>query len=235
MKEEDMQMSAAKEPGLASSRMTTTRLLLACGIAAGPIYVLVGVIEAFTRSGFDPTRDDLSVLANGDFGWVHISLLIGTGILTVAGAVGTRRAMGHGRGSTWGPLLIGLYGLGLIGAGLFSADPARGFPPGTPADAHAVSWHGVMHLISGGIGFLGLIAACGVFASRFRTLKENGWAAYSVATGVLFLAAFFGIASGSSQSGTILVVVVLAFSLAVVLGWAWVSAIMTRLLKASVA
>ena len=32
------------------------RILLAAGIAAGPVYVLVGLVEAFTRSGFDLTR-----------------------------------------------------------------------------------------------------------------------------------------------------------------------------------
>lgn len=101
------------------------------------------------------------------------------------------------RGGTWGPLLLGVYGLGLIGAGVFLADPVLGFPPGTPADANAVTWHGLLHFVSGGIGFIGLIAACFVFARRFAALRQRGWAAYSVATGVLFFAAFFGIAMGS--------------------------------------
>ncbi|MDQ6919569.1 MAG: hypothetical protein M3Z98_09445 [Candidatus Dormibacteraeota bacterium] len=50
-------------------------------------------------------------------------------------------------------------------------------------------------------------------------------AAYSIATGVLFFAAFFGIASGSQQGGAILVLVVLSFTAALVLAWAWVSVI----------
>jgi len=120
--------------------------------------------------------------------------------------------------------------LGLIGAGFFSADPALGFPPGTPADAHAISWHGALHLITGGVGFLGLIAACMVFARRFAVQKLRGWAAYSVATGVIYLAAFFGIAAGSQQQGAMLTFVNLAFSVAVVLGWAWVSALAAKLL-----
>src|SRR3981081_3930853 len=89
-----------------------------------------------------------------------------------------------------GSLLIGLYGAGLVGAGIFTADPAFGFPPGTPADYHAVSWHGLMHLVSGAIGFCGLIAACMVFARRFAGIGQTGRAAYSVATGVIFFAAF---------------------------------------------
>jgi hypothetical protein len=212
-----------------------TRALLGCGIAAGPLYILVGSIEALTRPGFDPTRDDLSLLSNGALGWIHVALLVTTGLLTMAGAWGMRRSLDGGRAATWGPLLIGLYGLGLVGAGIFSADPTRGFPPGTSAGAHAVSWHGLMHFVSGGIGFIGLIAACLVFARRFARLKQRAWATYSVITGVLFFAAFFGIASGSQQGGTILVFVTLAFTAAVILGWAWVSALSVRLLTESAA
>jgi hypothetical protein len=88
-----------------------------------------------------------------------------------------------------------------------------------------------MHFVSGGIGFLGLIAACFVFARRFVAHKQPGWAVYSVATGVLFFAAFFGIAAGSQQGGATLTVVNLAFSVAVVLGWAWVSTMAARLMR----
>jgi hypothetical protein len=215
-----------------SSEATTklTRALLSCGVVAGPLYIIVGVIEILTRPGFDPTRHDLSLMSNGDWGWIHISLLILTGLLTIAGAVGMRRVLHGSRGGTWGPLLIGLYGLGLIGAGIFSADPALGFPPGTPADAHTISWHGLGHIISGSVGFLGLIAACFVFARRFSALKQRGWAAYSVATGVIFFAAFAGIASGSNNVGVITTVVILAFSVAVVLAWAWISVLSVKLL-----
>ena len=208
-----------------------TRVLLLCGVVAGPLYVIVGVIEMLTRPGFDPTRHDLSLMSNGDWGWIHISLLILTGLLTIAGAVGMRRVLRGGRGGTWGPLLLGIYGLGLIGAGFFTADPALGFPPGTPANAHAVSWHGLLHFICGGIGFLGLIAACFVFARRFAARRQRGWVAYCVATGVIYLVAFAGIAVGSNSVGVITTVVILAFSVAVVLGWAWVSAMAVKLLS----
>jgi hypothetical protein len=207
-----------------------TRALLACGVVAGPVYVVGGALEGLTREGFDFTRHDLSLLSNGPGGWIHIALLVTTGLLTVAGAVGMRRALRSGPGSTWGPALVGLYGLGLIGAGVFPADPALGFPPGTPAEARAVSWRGLLHFLSGGVGFLGLIAACFVFARRFSALGRFGWATFSRVTGVLYLAAFFGIAAGSSQDGAVLTAVILAFTAAVVLGWAWVSAVSALLM-----
>lgn len=209
-----------------------TRALLACGVIAGPIYVIVGSIEMLARPGFDLRRHSLSLLSNGDWGWIHIAMLITTGLLTVAGAIGMRRALRGGRGGTWGPLLLGVYGLGLVCAGIFVADPAFGFPPGTSADANAVTWHGIMHIVTGGIGFLGLISSCFVLARRFASLGERGWGAFSAATGVFYLAAFFGIAAGSQQGGPTLTFVNLAFTAAVVLGWAWVSAVAARLMNA---
>ena len=203
---------------------TTTRALLVCGVIAGPIYVAVGLIEILIRPGFDITRHELSLMSLGDLGWIQIANFLATGLLVIAGSTGMRRVLHPGRGGTWGPLLVGVYGLGLISAGIFVPDPMNGFPPGA-ATPSTISGHAILHFVSGAIGFLGLIAGCFVFARRFAALKQHGWAAYSVITGVLFLGAFFGIASGSKQSA-----VVLAFYAAVVLGWAWISVIAARLM-----
>jgi hypothetical membrane protein len=223
-------MNNATSKATSSDTAKLTKLLLLCGIIAGPIYIVVGAIQMLIRPGFDPTRHDLSLMSNGDLGWIQITNFILTGLLTIAGALGMRRALHGARGGTWGPILIGIYGLGLIGAGIFIADPALGFPPGTPADAHTISGHGLMHFISGGIGFLALIAACFVFTSRFSGLKQKGWAIYSALTGIVFFAAFFGIASGSQQGGAVLVFVTLAFTAAVVIAWTWISLMAARLL-----
>jgi len=51
-----------------TSTSTVTAILLGCGVAAGPIYVVVGLTEAFTREGFDLSRHSLSLLANGERG-----------------------------------------------------------------------------------------------------------------------------------------------------------------------
>ena len=203
------------------------RALLLAGAVAGPLYLVVGLIQAFTRPGFDLRRHDLSLLANGDLGWIQMSNLIVSGLLVIAGAAGIRRCLASGRGRTWGPLLVGVYGIGLIGAGFFTADPALGFPPGTPADAHSVSWHGLLHFVSGGVGFLSLIAGCFVFARRFAAGGERAWATYSVATGVVFFLAFAGIAAGSGNSWTIL-----GFWIGVVLAWSWITAMAVRLIIA---
>ena len=69
------------------------------------------------------------------------------------------------------------------------------------------------------------LLACFVFARRFGTLKQRGWAVYSVVTGVLFFAALAGIALGSKGPTTV------TFAIGVVIGWAWISALAARLLS----
>ena len=71
----------------------------------------------------------------------------------------------------------------------------------------------------GGIGFLCLIAACFVLARRFTRAGERGLAWFSRITGVFFLAAFAGIASGSHGPTT------LAFVAAVLTVCAWLTTI----------
>lgn len=218
--------SAAETSAMAPrvDTMQRIRTLLACGVAAGPVYIVVAGIQILTRDGFDVTRHALSLLANGDLGWVQISNFVVTGLLTLAGAVGLRRALRTGRGRTWGPRLLGLYGASLIAAGLLVADPALGFPLGTPAGPPAdITWHGVGHFVAGAVGFLALIVACFVFARRFATSGQRGWAVWSVATGVVFFAAFFGIAAGNGIPG-----INVAFGIAVMLAWAWISALCAR-------
>jgi hypothetical protein len=214
-----------------SSSNSATRALLALGIAAGPLYVGVGAVEMIFRPGFDPLRHDLSLMANGDFGWIHSGLLMLTGLLVMASTLGLRSTLRHGPASAWGPWLVALYGAGLLGAGIFSADPAFGFPPGTPADEHSVSFHGLMHLVTGATGFVGLIAACFVIARRFSWQGRGGWATFSRVTGVVYGVTFLGIAMGSQQGGVISAILILAFTGAVILGWAWLSAIELQLAK----
>ena len=109
-----------------------TRQLLACGILAGPIYILVGLLQILTRKGFDMTRHPLSLMSTGDLGWIQIANFILTGTLVVLGAIGLRRAIQADNRWRRGALFLGLYGLGVIGGGVFVTDPTLGFPPGTP-------------------------------------------------------------------------------------------------------
>jgi hypothetical membrane protein len=194
--------STEKEKDMASSsisqerQMVTkqVRVLLICGVVAGPLYTVVGLIQAFTRPGFDITRHTLSLLENGDLGWLEISTYLLSGLLFVAGSVGMRQALRGSRGGTWGPILLGAVGAGLIGAGCFTADPALGFPPGTAATG--ISWHGLLHLLISSLSFLALVAGCVIFARRDLAQRQFGWVTYTLVSGVIALVSFVGLASG---------------------------------------
>jgi Protein of unknown function (DUF998) len=201
-----------------------TKSLLGYGVIAGPVYVVVSLAQAMTRQGFDPTRHAWSLLSNGGLGWIQVTNFVAAGLMTVAFAVGLRRA-GAGTG-TWMPRLVAVYGVSLIAAGIFRADPALGFPPGTPVNGNTVSWHGTLHLASGSVGFLCLIAACLMAGRAFAARGARGWAAYSRITGLVFLAGFAGIASGSHGALT-----TLPFTAAVVLAWSWITALSIRIYR----
>jgi Protein of unknown function (DUF998) len=163
------------------------RNLLYCGIVAGPLFIAASLILAFTRTGFDLARHPLSLLSLGSLGWVQIVNFVVSGILYVLGAVGLRAALRQSRGGTWGPLLVGLSGIGLIIAGVFTVDPGAGFPPGAPAGAPTMSWHGVLHEIGFMLSFVGAIGACAVFARRYAVFGRRGWMVVALAAPVAAL------------------------------------------------
>ena len=202
------------------------RVLLAGGVLAGPMWVTVALAQGLTREGFDFRRHPVSVLSNGDLGWLQIGNFIAAGLLCVGAAVALRRARYPRLGPRSGPWLIGQYGIGLVLAGVFVADPLDGFPAGTPAGPGEVSWHGVAHFGAGVVAFTALIAVCLVAGRRFSREGERGWAAYSVATGLFFATAWLAlIGSGGHPAAMI------GFALAVVAGWAWVSVTLNRTLR----
>lgn len=204
-----------------------TRSLLGYGVLAGPLYTASVVIQGLTRPGFDLTRDDTSLLSNGSLGWIQILTFALTGAMVIAFAAGLGRALGEGRASRWAARLVGLYGLGLIGAAVFVADPMEGFPPGTPPGRPVVAtWHGTMHIVAAGIGFLGLIAACFVMARHFHSSGRRGWELLSWVTGLAFLAGFLGLASGSESR-----LALLAFWAALLLVWTWIGAVAVDLYR----
>jgi|SRR6185369_5687006 len=208
----------------------TTNNLLKCGVVAGPLYIAVGLFEIFTRPGFDVRKHSLSLMSIGPSGWIHITLFIVSGLLVILGAIGIRKAIKGEKAGTWAPILLAVYGLSLIAAGIFVPDPMRGFPQGMPSGT--ISTSGIMHLVSGMIGFTGLIAACLVFGKRFKHLKDTQQGMFSVITGFVFLAAFIGIAGFSGQTNdSVIMFVTLFFYFAVVLSWTWLSAICSRLIK----
>ncbi len=111
------------------------------------------------------------------------------GLLLMLSAVGWRRLLTPGRASIGFPLVQSLIGLCLMVVGVFSQDPAPGYPTGVIPGAPTV--HGTIHTVAAYVVFLALACGCFVLARRFAVEPRwRGWATYSVITGILILVFF---------------------------------------------
>jgi hypothetical membrane protein len=180
----------------------STRILLTCGAVAGPLFLLLVLAQDYTRAGFDPRRQPLSMLSLGELGWVQVANFVLTGLLDVAFAVGLRRAWRGGPGGTWAPPLIGAYGVGLVAAGVFRFDPAWGYPPGAPDGLPADPSVGyILHGTAFAVVFVSLVAACFVFARAFAARGDRAWSTAAVAVGIA-LPALYALAALLSPDGS---------------------------------
>ena len=210
-----------------------TKALLACGVIAGPLFVVVFLIEGATRADYDPLRHPVSSLALGESGWMQVANFIVAGLLTLAFAIGLRLALPPLTGSTWGPLLVGVWAIGLLGAGIFVTDPVSGYPPGTSDRLSGHSWHGALHDLFSLAAFVALSAACFVLSCRFAALGERGWAIYSVLSGLAFAVAFVLSSAGFGQAESLVDLAGLFQRIAVIIGFGWLTLLAVHLLRAS--
>jgi len=156
-----------------------TRWLLTGGAIGPVLFVVVLLVEGWTRADYDPMTIFVSLLSLGDVGWQQIANFIISGTLIAGGAVGLRMVLREGPGSRWGPILIGLAGVGLVVAGVFVTDPGYGYPPGAPQGMPtSASWHGAIHDWVSLLVFGGLAAAMLVMARRFSG-EGSRWSLYS--------------------------------------------------------
>jgi Protein of unknown function (DUF998) len=191
-----------------------TPFLLRCGVVAGPFYLTVGLGQALVRDGFDFARHPLSVLANGPGGWIQTANFVLTGLMVVAAAAGFGRVLGpKSHGVTW---FLGGFGVAMIMAAVFPADPVDGFPPGTPEGfPTSISTAGLIHFIAGALGFLCLAISC-FFAARAMSRRHlPSLARISLLSGLAVVLGFFG--------GIALPIGIFGIWLAVVVGWAWLT------------
>lgn len=155
------------------------------GILAGPLFILTGCIGAMTRDGFDWVRHPLSLLSVGEWGWVMIAGFVVPGLFYIACARSLKTILVSGVGRTWAPRLMTWMAVGLIMGGVFTADPALGFPPGTPEGPPAsMSWHSVIHAFAPIIGFFSLLAFLLVIARRFGSKEQKSWKYATITVGI---------------------------------------------------
>jgi len=206
-------MSAAAEKRQFDTGAAVTRSLLGWGLVVGPFYLVVGLILALTRPGFELTTHPLSLLMVGDHGWLQTTNLALSGLMTLAAAVGFRRALVESRAGRVTSTLVGVFGLCMIASAVFEPDPMAGFPAGAE---ESVTTTGLLHFTFGAIGFLAMAIACFVLARWFAQRGEGSAARWSRIAGGLVVVGFFGGGAASTYA-----VGVGLLWVAVVTIWVW--------------
>lgn len=205
-------------------------VFLWAGVVGPLLFTGVYLVLGATRPGYDPLRHQVSLLSLGDGGWLQVASFLVNGALLVVFGIALRARLGTGSaersGALAGPAALGLAGLGLVVAGLFSTQPLNGYPPGTPPGMPVtVTAASIVHVSGAFLLILGLVVASMVFARRYRRAGATGWAIGSAAAGFVVLV-FFG-ASGGGPSGELLFPAVsgLLQRISLLAGLGWVSAI----------
>jgi len=201
-----------------------TRSLLGYGVLVGPFYLIVGVVQGLLRPGFSFARHPLSVLANGNYGWVQTANFALSGLMTIAAAVGVARVVGKGaRATSW---TLGVYGAGVALAAIFRADPADGFPVGTPLGAPStITTMGLLHVAISALAFTCFGVSALLATRMFSRREERAMSRLSLVSGLVMLIGFYG--------GFALPSPVLGIWISVVTGWAWLCALSVHLYRLS--
>ncbi|MFC9659842.1 DUF998 domain-containing protein [Nocardia sp. NPDC127606] len=178
-------------PPRTGEQSAAMRLLPACGVIAPLINIVVMLALGAVRPDYNAWVVPDSNLELGPGGWMQITNYIVTGTLLLAFAIGTRRLLRTGRGSTWGPILLGIYGFTFFAIGPILPDPSLGYPAGA---SEALTVHGAVHSLLGLVQFTSLTVACFVLARRDEASGNRGWYRYSVATGLLVATSYVAFA-----------------------------------------
>ncbi|MBO0774775.1 MAG: DUF998 domain-containing protein [Actinobacteria bacterium] len=218
-------MNTASIPGTAQA---WSRRLLRCGVAAGPVFVAVFVLEGAVRDGYRPLRHPVSSLALGPRGWIQTGNFALAGTLFLAGAAGLARAGDPAAGSRAVPALIGAAGAGLIGSAVFTTDPVSGYPPGTPDALTQPSRRGSAHNLTAVPVFFGLPAAALISSWRAWRAGQRGFALYSAGTALTMPAAMAVAAAGFGQSPGLVCLGGLFQRASIVTGFAWLTVLSAR-------
>ncbi len=159
------------------------RLGTGAGLVGPTLFVAVFTVEGWLRPGYAPTRMFVSALSLGPRGWIQIANFAVVGACFLLFARGLASQFPDGKASRFGPLLLGIVGVGLLGSGPFVMDAVNlPFPQ--------MSWHGRVHSLLGALVFSLGPASAFVFFRRFRA--DASWrplAAWTLAAGLVMTAA----------------------------------------------
>ncbi len=191
------------------------RLLLTCGAVGAILFYIVFTVAGAFRPGYSAMRDFVSDLSLGDQGWEQIANFIVFGVLMLAFTLGVRSALRTGRAAVAGPLLLGVFGAGVLLAGVFVTDPGP----------NPTTIHGSLHILVSIASFAALGAAGFVFARRFGGWR--GFGLYSIASGLAVIVLFVL----TQVVGQPLGIAGLVQRTTIAVGWVWIVLVAIRLLR----
>ena len=206
--------------------LTVTTLSIWCGVLTGPFFIIVFLIEGALRPGYQPLRQPISALAIGPRGWIQRANFFITGLLALAYVPGLHTALVASGNPWWPPVLIAVFGLGLIGAGIFVTDITGLAWPRREQRTRS----GIFHDQASGPVFAALIAASVVFASLFAGIGESNWALYSVISCAAIVVFFVLAGLGFAFKLNLNPVGGLMQRLSIIAGWMWLSLVAAHFL-----
>jgi hypothetical protein len=213
---------------------------LACGVAAGPLFVTGFTAIGARRSGYDWRRHAVSSLAAAPGGWLQRANFMITGSLVCVAAHGLARGSKDIVGRRAVSALTFAVGGGLIGSGLFVTDPVAGYPPSPSGQDQAdrnppavPTGEGTLHNLCAVPIFIGIPIAALISATSSARRGQHRWASYSAGSAIamgsasaLFGAAFGGAPRHAPHGGVLQRV-------SITTGFAWLSALSLRALTSA--
>jgi len=227
-------LTANNQAKQAQKSSLVTKVLIACGAIGPLLFILLFLIEGATRPGYSQWRNFVSDLSESQYGWMQIANFLICGLCVICFAIGLRLVLQSGKGAVGGPVMLGIFGLSLIIAGIFVTDPSLGYyPAGSSSSIQTL--HGTIHGANAIPAFGSLTLAIFLLARRFASDPAwRGWGLYSVISGVLLMGFFIACVYVSSldQKGVLPNSPTGFFErIAIIAGWSWIALVAMKLLR----
>jgi hypothetical membrane protein len=141
----------------------------------GPVlFFLVVLVEGAVRPGYDPVRGTISELSLGSRGWIQTANFLVFGILFIIFARGLKASLNDSPAARTGRTLLTVIGAGVLGCGVFRAEP---WPPSSMSPA------GLAHLVCAMVLVFALLpVATGVMMRAFA--RDPRWRSLGLISGV---------------------------------------------------
>jgi hypothetical protein len=187
-----------------------------CGAVGAWLFVVVFLLDGWTRPGYSTLRHPVSALALGPRGWIQATSFVLFGAAITAGGAGLVVA----EGSLLLAAAIAVFGLALIASGIFPMDPMRGYPPGAPEGTPSETSRRHVHHDRAGAIVFGVLPVAAVIAAF--VLVDTGWRWYSGVTAAALTAGFVAFGQAWEDDHPL---AGLVQKVTIIIGWSWLGAL----------